>query len=287
MNEIKDLSRLQDLTNEYASKHHIKPGIVRCLICTEQWIIVTTDESAGMGFHLCTDHYAEIEKRLREFQPFTGKPISHLLKKVLEGENDIFHRALAMAAINCVACHFDDIFQESCLNPCKFMTEPFSFLQSDDVVTVVGHGNYGGMIDKIYEKCREYHVIEKKDFHCFQNYIIGEKQEKIYPDHIFFHDNTEEDMVIPKSDIVILTGSTLVNDTYSELIRKAVNARIIAMFGPTAQGAICCLKEIGLNYVYSGRISSLNGLYQAVMHRGRSCSVQRKDYMKFYMQNIN
>ena len=52
---------------------------------------------------------------------------------------------------------------------------------------------------------------------------------------MIFHSADENLEVISKSDVIFITGSTLVNGTFDELINYTGNCRIIGIYGASAQ----------------------------------------------------
>lgn len=85
------------------------------------------------------------------------------------------------------------------------------------------------------------------------------------PSGVFFHSAEENKEILPKSDIVIMSGCTLINGTFKELIEYSQKARIIGMFGPSGQTIPDFLLNCGINYILSNRITQPNGLYFRIM----------------------
>lgn len=74
-------------------------------------------------------------------------------------------------------------------------------------------------------------------------------------DTVVIHSAEENEEVLSNADVVIITGSTLVNGTFEEVIRYAENARVRAIYGSSAQLFPDVLFDNGVNVVLSVAIS--------------------------------
>jgi uncharacterized protein (DUF4213/DUF364 family) len=139
--------------------------------------------------------------------------------------------------------------------------EDMGFLRKEDVVTVVG---YGGIVKNIVGKCRELHVLDMRPLVSLQTLSIGETVTR-GPAGITFHTAEARESVIPASDVLLLTGCTLVNGTFHELRNLAEKARVVGMFGPSAQLSPAYLTSRNVNYISSCRVRDAKLLSDKIM----------------------
>lgn len=115
-------------------------------------------------------------------------------------------------------------------------------ITSTDVVAVVGY--FYSYIPKIAEVARTVNVTELEPLSDFDIYDFRPKKTnvRVFP-------TSQSKNVISNADIVIITGMTLANDTASELLGYARNARLVMMIGPTCSFYPKVLFEAGVDIV--------------------------------------
>jgi len=123
-------------------------------------------------------------------------------------------------------------------------------VRSTDVVTVVG---YGGLVRSLVGICKEIHVTEMRPRETFTTTVVGQTVDH-GPKVLSIHDERENEFVLGRSDVVIITGSSLVNGTYAELLAYSRRARSIGLYGPSACIIPDVLFEQGVGFVLSHRI---------------------------------
>ena len=141
-----------------------------------------------------------------------GKSAQNLMRMALSP--NLVEAAVGVAAVNALS---QIAFERS---PEKYVfssTDVSDLIQAKDKVAMVGY--FGPLIPKISEKTRELYVLEKR---------------KIEDDRIKLLSPSEISEVLPSSDVVLISGSTLVNKTVNEILDNIANAREIVLLGPTA-----------------------------------------------------
>jgi len=86
----------------------------------------------------------------------------------------------------------------------------------DDVVAVVG--NMAPTVKKLRAKAKEVYVLERN---------LDLRDDETLPD-------TAAEEVIPESDVVLITGTSIVNGTVDRVLELSKNAREVALVGATA-----------------------------------------------------
>jgi uncharacterized protein len=161
-------------------------------------------------------------------------------------------RSIAIAALSALSQTF--LTEEALARRGLFVKADRDVLESlvrhDDVVTLVG---YGGMVENLVGKCRELHVTDMRSPDSLLTTIIGEGIE-FAPATIILHGADEDEDILGKSDVVIITASSLVNGTIDELLRYSSNARVVGLYGPSASVIPDVLFEAGVDFVMSHHV---------------------------------
>jgi uncharacterized protein (DUF4213/DUF364 family) len=150
-------------------------------------------------------------------------------------------------------------------------------VRSDDKLVIVG---YGGLVKSYAGRCRELHVTDQRPKETFRTTIVGETV-SYGPAGIEVHSSEENREVLKDADVAIITGSTLVNGTFDEVVGYAKNARIRALYGSSAQLIPDVLFENGINIVMSVAISDPERFAADVMNAPDMETALRKHQRKY------
>ncbi len=150
-------------------------------------------------------------------------------------------------------------------------------VRPDDILVIVG---YGGMVKSYAGRCRELHVTDQRPTETFRTTIIGE-QIQYGPADIHVHPSEENKEVLAEADVAIITGSTLVNGTYEEVVGYAKNARIRALYGSSAQLIPDVLFDNGINIAMSVAIHDPSRFESDVMNAPDMETALRRHQRKY------
>ncbi len=226
--------------------------------------IVTEENQVGLAFNFTADHavYGPVDnmEQFIRLQPYVGKSLPEFIEYLLS-RREIQMRSICLAALNALSQPLINNYleQDRSVSVAKSVTnnESFDFIEPEDVVTIVG---YGGVAAKIYGKCKELHISDMRPRHLLNTLTIGEEIE-YGPEKIIFHSATDNERILAGSDVVMITGCTLVNGTFQELIKFSQKARVIGMYGPSAGIIPDFLIDCGINYISSARVCSAQLAY--------------------------
>ena len=117
-------------------------------------------------------------------------------------------------------------------------------------ICFVGHlVNHSGISEELLAKSKEYFILER------------EPKSGDLPDSAC-------EYIIPKSDIVVITGSANVNKTMPRLLELSEKAEVI-ITGPTT--TLCSgLEEFGVNRLYGVSITDPDGLAEVIVQKRTS-----------------
>ncbi len=165
-------------------------------------------------------------------------------------EISINRRSIALATLNALSQPFltDDYLKNK-----GYTTEVDvkEMIRPDDNLVIVG---YGGIVKSYSGRCRELHVTDQRLPSSFKTTIIGEEIIS-GPLGIDVHPSDENQEVLANADVAIITGSTLVNGTFEEVLGYAENARLKVIYGSSAELIPDVLFDCGIDVIMSVAIS--------------------------------
>lgn len=216
--------------------------------------VITEDDQVGLAFNFTGEHavYGPIDdmEPFIRLQPYVGKTLTELVEHLLS-KPDIQMRSICLAVLNALSQPLiDDYLHENSFT--LWETENLDFIKPEDVVTIIG---YGGIAARIYGKCKELHISDMRPRYMLNTLAIGERVE-YGPEKIIFHPAADNEQILAESDIVMITGCTLVNGTFPELVKFSKKARVIGAYGPSAGIIPDFLLGCGFNYISSSRMIS-------------------------------
>ena len=227
--------RAYELIRKVYTDESIKPGLLKSVGIKQQWsMVVGTNKDAGMALNFTGFHAIYGEDNLSDLINKTHKMIGKSLFDFAEAflDSDVIQeRSLCLCCLNALS---QPLMNTDRLKKNKIsysLNDQLEFIKPTDVVTIIG---WGGMVSRFLGKCKEVHVTDLRPRETFETIIIGDKIEK-GPKDVFFHSAEENREVISNSDVVFITGSTLVNDTFDELISYSKKCSIVGIYGPSAQ----------------------------------------------------
>lgn len=239
----------QRLLDEYG-RRGLAPGLAAKFALHPAWnAVIGSDGSCGvaMSFRGNNPNYGDSETFFQagELKPYVGATLFEVARRNL-ADGRLRTRSVALAALNALTRPFVD---EAVLREKGFASVASldGLVGKDDVVAVVG---YGGLVREYQGRCRELHVTDMRPPAAFTTTVIGESVEH-GPRGVFVHPEEDNAAVLASADVVLITGSTLANGTFDEVVRHAAGARIRCLYGSSAQLLPDVLFESGINIVMS------------------------------------
>ncbi len=125
----------------------------------------------------------------------------------------------------------------------------------------VGLIGYGLYIKNLYHKCEEFHAFDIRSEEEILSYHTNNGVTEIYPKDIIFHlgrDATEFSDILSTLDIVIMSGSTIVNKSYLKLLNACKNCEVKGIYGPSSELLPDYLLNLGYHYIFSASIRNID-----------------------------
>jgi uncharacterized protein (DUF4213/DUF364 family) len=241
------LTRLKVLYQE----EKLVPGTITWIAIKPQWnVIIGTNGQCGMAINFTGIHdiYRNPEVSAKSLKPLIGKNLWDVANEKIIS-TDMWEKAIGIAAMNALSQPFlsPGSLRKRGFEVVEGMPHVADFVTHRDIVSIIG---YGGVVREVVGKCRELHITEMRSQDTFQTIIIGEEIE-FGPKALTIHPESENKAVLGKSDVVIITGSAIVNGTFDELMSYSTKARTVGMYGPSVSFIPDILFEQGVDFIFS------------------------------------
>jgi len=244
------LARLETLYRQ----QHLDPGRLRKLGIKPQWnVVMGTGGQSGLAMNFTGEHsvYGEEEAlpQVDDLRPYLGKSLFDLAAYLVKSP-DLHRRALCLAALNALS---QPLTAPEALVARGFrvtVAEMEAFVRPDEIVTVIGHG---GVVRQFMGRCRELHVTDMRPVSTFQTLLLDETGIRQGPTQLFVHPAEDNAELLARSDVVIITACTLVNGTFDQTLAMVKKARVVGLYGPSAQLPPEVYFPEGINFVRSFR----------------------------------
>ena len=237
------------LVKEY-KRLGIKPGRVIKFGLKPTWnAVIGTNGCCGVAISFRGNHTVyradQTRFKLDELKPYVGASLFDVARDHMSSDI-IRRRSIALAALNAIS---QPLLDEGRLERLGHgSVKSFQdVVMEDDVVVIIG---YGGLVKDYLGRCRELHVTDMRPVESFKTVIVGDAVE-YGPIEVTVHSAKDNEVVLSQADVALITGSTLVNGTFNEVIDYASEARIRCLYGPSAQLLPDILFESGINVVMS------------------------------------
>jgi uncharacterized protein (DUF4213/DUF364 family) len=232
----------------------LEPGVVRLIGLRQAWNTISgTGSQCGVAINFTGHHavYGDEATRISidEVRSCVGRSLMDVAREYAPAQG-IQRRSLALAAMNALSQPFT---KEDSLLAAGYRTglDMDSLLRKDDVVAVIG---YGGMVPRLAGKCRELHVSDMRPLETFRTTVVGSAVEH-GPRGIRVHGADENEQMLAGADVAFITASTLVNDTFREVVGYCGGCRAIGVYGPSGMLLPEALFREGVDFIQSIRIS--------------------------------
>lgn len=246
---MKDIKRILDLNLALYEKYGIPVARLEEFVFGFKWAMAI-DDNKKISFALRIGK----EKPVKEYEPIIrnliGKPLDECIKEILLMEDETLRTLLVVLSS----------LMSKPLNSVEFLADRgiertpglnFRYDVSGMKVGLVGYGVY---IKFFLNKCKEFHAFDLSPQDKVLSYRISKDNTEVYPKDIYFHlgeDALKHKDILESLDIIIMSGSTLVNESYLDILHACKNATIKGIYGPSSELSPDYLFECGYNYIFS------------------------------------
>ncbi|MEA1944245.1 MAG: DUF364 domain-containing protein [Euryarchaeota archaeon] len=175
-----------------------------------------------------------------------GKSVSDILQMSLS--KNLLESVIGVAAINALAQRICELKPETYVFS---KVDVLDLINAGDNVSMIGY--FKPLVPKILRKTNSFYVIEKKD---------------ILDKRVTMVSFEEASSILPISDVILISASTLVNKTIDDLLRLNRCAREVVLLGPTASMMPQPFFEKGVTAVMGTRITDVEKMLKVVSEAG-------------------
>ncbi len=253
------LERLQKLYIE----NTVTPGRLVRLGMKPQWnTIMGSNNECGIArsFSGIRNFFDDPQQpETRKFSSLIGKPLFEIADWGIRS-TDLQERSIALAAMCALSQPF---LGSSALRNRGFLAQSWvagdkliqqyptisRLVTRKDIVVVIGYGNE---VRNLRNMCQELHVSDIRPKVTFGT-VIFEKGVSYGPREIIVHDEKENEKVLGIANVVIISASTLVNDTFDTILKFSKKAHLIGIYGPDGSIIPDIFFDRGVDFVTSYR----------------------------------
>ncbi|WP_302777695.1 Rossmann-like domain-containing protein [Anaerotruncus colihominis] len=276
---------MEDLAGWYGQirtlldRAQIKPEALTDIAVTPKWLSVRGDGiQCGLAFRFGGEHavYGSQDFRplLERCKPWRGRALTAVIEALL-AQSGLCERILCLAALNALSAPLN---RPEALSSRGWKPQPpacLPFLQPSDRVVCVG---YGALVDEVLAVCPQVHISDMRPQALLETYFLASPTPG--PERVCFHPAGENRLLLSSADVVLLTGCTLANGTWRQLLEWSSGARVRGFFGPSAGLPPELLQTAGANYVTTTHITHPANTFAQL--RSPLSSPMNQDYRMSY-----
>ena len=229
------LEKLQKLYDE----SEVRPGRLVRLGIKPWWnTVLGSNDECGVAANFTGIHAGRTENQ--KYLGLIGKPLFEIADWGIHA-TDLMERSVGIAALSALSQPY---LGSSSVRDRGFLAQGWMsgdkllhnyptvsrLVNRKDIVAVVGYGNE---VRHFRGRCRELHVTDIRPRETFETVIIDTTVTH-GPRDIHVHSVIENEQVLKIADVVIITASILVNNTFEDLLNFTGNARLVGLYGPGA-----------------------------------------------------
>lgn len=274
---MEDLKTILDINRALYKRFDLPLPVFDELITGFRWIMTAdTCSHISLAFRveggLAPQQYAEIAAELY------GKPIDACIERLLQ-RHDPHLRNLIVSLSSLMS---------KPLNTAELLAQrgivrseglQFRYKTEGKKVGLIGFGVY---INRFLNHCKEFHIFDLRTAEAILSYRYKNGLQQ-YPEGIHWHlgqNAAEFRDVLRTLDIIIMSGSTIVNNSYSALREAGCNAEILGLYGPSCELCPDYFFDQGYNYMFSTSVKDKETYLKTAL--GAEQTYREFDYMDIY-----
>lgn len=246
---MKDIQKILQLNMELYKEYNIQMPTFSEFVFGYKWAMAI-DNNKNISFALRVGK----EKPVKEYEVIIrnliGKPLNVCVEELLAAEDETL-RTLLVPLSNLMSKPLNSVELLKKRGIERTAGLNFNYEVNDMKVGLIGYGFYYKFF---LNKCKEFHAFDMVPEKQILSYRISKDNTEVYPKSICFHlgeDALKHKDILESLDIVIMTGSTIVNNSYLDILHACKNAKIRGIYGPSNELSPDYLFESGYNYIFS------------------------------------
>ena len=262
---MEDLREVLKRNRALYENYHEKMPYLSEFVMGYRWLMAA-DQDDQISLALRVGEEKPAKEQAAILKKFLDRPADEVLEEIID-ENDPEKRTMAVALSNLMSKPFNTTKRLADRGILRTEGQKFLYDVAGKKVGIIGYGLYNNFF---LGKCAEFHAFDFRREKDLLSIRVG-KEETFYPQNIHWHlgENALEHIdVLESLDIVIMTGCTIVNDTYRGILNACRNAEIRGIYGPSSELSPDYLFDRGYNYIFSGSVRNkeeyLNATFDAL-----------------------
>ncbi len=248
---MEDLREVLNRNRALYEKYHEEMPCISEFVMGYRWLMAA-DKKDHISLALRVGEEKPVKEQTAVLKALLDRPVDEVLEEIID-ENDHEKRTIATALSNLMSKPFNTVERLADRGIIRTEGQKFPYDVAGKKVGIIGYGLYNNFF---LGKCAEFHAFDFRKEKDLLSIRVG-KEETLYPQNIHWHlgENALEHIdILETLDIVIMTGCTIVNDTYRGILNACKNAEIRGIYGPSSELCPEYLFDLGYNYIFSGSV---------------------------------
>jgi hypothetical protein len=257
---MKDLSIAMEMIQKNYKIYNEPMPIIKEFVLGHRWFMVS-DTNDRLSMSLRVGKEKDLDEFEKILKSLIGRPADECVYELIK-RSDPELRIIVASLCNLLSKPFNSVDRLKDRGIIRTQGRIFDYDVKDKKVGIIGYGLYN---EVFLGKCKEFHAFDFRDPKGILSYRIG-NETKVYPENIYWHlgDNAlEHEDVLESLDIVVMTGCTIVNNTYNDILKTCKNAKIKGIYGPSAELCPEYLFDLGYNYIFSASVRDKEAFYKS------------------------
>lgn len=274
---MNDLKTVLDINRAHYKKFGLSVPIFDELIVGFRWIMsADTQKRMSLAFRaertMPPERYEEIARNLY------GKPLDECIESLLvKGDPQLRNLIVSLSNLMSKPFNSSELLAKRGIMRTEGLTFPYK--TEGKKIGLIGFGVY---ISRFFNNCAEFHAFDLRAPEQILSYRFKDGTHR-YPSGIHWHlgkNALEFSDLLKTLDIVIMSGSTVVNNSYTELLKASKRAEIKGIYGPSCELCPDYLFDLGFNYIFSTTLKDKETYLQTSL--GPDPVYREFDYMNLY-----
>ena len=246
---MKDIQRILEINLALYKQYNITMPNLEEFVFGFKWAMAL-DNNKNISFALRIGKEKPINEYEAIIKNLLGKPLDQCISELLIMEDETVRTLLVvLSSLMSKPLNSVELLKDRGIERSEGLN--FRYDVKDMKVGLIGYGVY---LKFFLNKCKEFHAFDLTPEKQILSYHISKNNTEVYPKNIYFHlgnDALNHKDVLENLDIIIMTGSTLVNNSYLDILNTCKNAKINGIYGPSSELSPDYLFEAGYNYIFS------------------------------------
>lgn len=249
---MKDLEAVFDRIMKLYETYQEPMPVLDEFVTGYRWLMSADDgQHVSLALRVGKEPPAEVYEN--EMRALIGNAADECIREIIK-KNDETMRTVAVSILNLMSKPFNTTQRLKDRGITRTEGLNFAYPVEGKKVGIVGYGLYNQFF---FGKCAEFHAFDFREEKGILSRRIRKDKTALYPEQIIWHlggNALEHKEALEQLDIVIMTGCTIVNNTYREILDVCSGAQIRGIYGPSSELCPEYLFDLGYNYVFSASV---------------------------------